>query len=168
MADLALKDLQQALLCVPVHTQVLSTIGFLATCTFQKEIGDRSGISHYSVSRIMPPVLHAVISLTSQYITFPKTAVEKIKLMSDFDNIAGFPSVIGEIDCTRLALKASTVEFTVVNRKGYHSINVQVICDAHLNLLNVVANSPGGTHDSFIVQDSIVELRLQQSAAGEF
>ncbi|XP_039605692.1 putative nuclease HARBI1 [Polypterus senegalus] len=121
---------------VPVHTQVLSTIGFLATGTFQREIGDRFA--------------------------------ERTKIMTDFYNIAGFPSVIGAVDCTHVALKAHTVdEFAFVNRKGYHSINVQVICDAHLNLLNVVANSLGGTHDSFIVQNSIVGLRLQQSAAGE-
>ncbi|XP_039602255.1 putative nuclease HARBI1 [Polypterus senegalus] len=153
---------------VPVHTQVLSTIGFLATGTFQREIGDRSGISQPTVSRIMPHVLHAIISLTSQYITFPNIAAERTKIMTDFYNIAGFPSVIGAVDCTHVALKTPTVdEFAFVNRKGYHSINVQVICDAHLNLLNVVANIPGGPHDSFIVQNSIVGLRLQQSAAGE-
>ncbi|XP_039602158.1 putative nuclease HARBI1 [Polypterus senegalus] len=148
---------------VPVHTQVLSTIGFVASGTFQRVIGDRSGISQPTVSRIMPHVLHAIISLTSQYITFPNTTAERTKIMTDFYNIAGFPSVIGAVDCTHVALKAPTVdEFAFVNRKGYHSINVQVICDAHLNLLNVVANN-----DSFIVQNSIVGLRLQQSAAGE-
>ncbi|XP_039602265.1 putative nuclease HARBI1 [Polypterus senegalus] len=153
---------------VPVHTQVLSTIGFLATGTFQREIGDRSGISQPTVSRIMPHVLHAIISLTSQYITFPNTAAERTQIMTDFYNITGFPSVIGAVDCTHVALKAPTVdEFAFQNRKGYHSINVQVICDAHLNLLNVVANSPGGTHDSFIVQNSIMGLRFEQSAAGE-
>ncbi|XP_039619162.1 putative nuclease HARBI1 [Polypterus senegalus] len=126
---------------VPVHTQVLSTIGFLATGTFQREIGDRSGISQPTVSRIMPHVLHEIISITSQYITFPNTAAERTKIMTDFYNIAGFLSVIGAVDCTHDDLKAPTVdEFAFVNRKGYHSINMQ---------------------------NSIVELRLQQSAAGE-
>ncbi|XP_039591558.1 putative nuclease HARBI1 [Polypterus senegalus] len=99
------------------------------------------------MSRIMPHVLHAVISLTSQYITFPNTAAERTKIMTDFYNIAGFPSVIGAVDCTHVALKAPTVdEFAFVNRKGYHSINVQVICDAHLNLLNVVLRTAREGH----------------------
>uniref|UniRef100_A0AAZ3SJ80 DDE Tnp4 domain-containing protein n=1 Tax=Oncorhynchus tshawytscha TaxID=74940 RepID=A0AAZ3SJ80_ONCTS len=38
----------------PVHTQVLSTLGLLATGTFQREIADRSGISQPTMSQILP------------------------------------------------------------------------------------------------------------------
>jgi len=37
---------------IPVHIQLLSTLGFLATGTFQREVGDICGISQPSVSRI--------------------------------------------------------------------------------------------------------------------
>ena len=35
-------------------------------------------------------------------------------------------------------------------RKHFHSINSQIICDANLFLINVVARWPGSTHDSFM------------------
>ena len=38
-----------------------------------------------------------------------------------------------------------------VCRKGYHAINIQVVCDSDLNLLNIVAKWPGLTHDSFLL-----------------
>lgn len=150
---------------IPVHIQVLSTLGVLATGTFQREIGDRSGISQLSMSRIMPAVLDAIISLNPNYIQFPYQNEQQAEVKRGFYAIAGFPNIIGAIDCTHVAIKAPSInEFSYVNRKGFHSVNVQIICDAHLALINVIARWPGGTHDSFIVQNSSVGLRLHRGA----
>ena len=45
-----------------------------------------------------------------------------------FAAIAGFPRVIGAIDGTHIAIKSPPAnrEAVYVNRKGFHSINVQV------------------------------------------
>lgn len=150
---------------IPVHIQLLSTLGFLATGTFQREVGDICGISQPSVSRIMPAVLDAIISLAPTYIQFPYRNPQQAAIKRDFHAIARFPNIIGAIDCTHIAIKApSTNEFNYVNRKGFHSVNVQIICDANLLLLNVVARWPGGTHDSFVLQNSSVGVRLQEGA----
>ncbi|KAJ8933071.1 hypothetical protein NQ314_014225 [Rhamnusium bicolor] len=37
-----------------------------------------------------------------------------------------------------------------VNRKQYHSLNVQLICDENLKIMNVVARFPGSAHDAHI------------------
>ena len=42
---------------VPPHVQVLSILGFFATGTFQRELGDRVGISQASISRALPRVV---------------------------------------------------------------------------------------------------------------
>ena len=56
-----------------------------------------------------------------------------------FYSMAGFPNVICCIDCTHVKVIApSRNEHEYVNRKGYHSINVQLICDADLRILNCV------------------------------
>ncbi len=40
------------------------------------------------------------------------------------------------------------------NRKGYCSINVQVVCDEKAHITNIVARWPGSTHDSRIFDNS--------------
>uniref|UniRef100_A0A3B3R9K2 DDE Tnp4 domain-containing protein n=1 Tax=Paramormyrops kingsleyae TaxID=1676925 RepID=A0A3B3R9K2_9TELE len=93
----------------------LSTLGFLASGAFQQELADRSGISQSSLNHAMPAVWDGIIPMS------------------------GFPNVIGAIDCTHIAIKApSENEFAYVNRKHFHSINVQIICDAKMRLIHVV------------------------------
>ena len=117
---------------IPVHIQLLSTLGFLATGTFQREVGDISGISQPSMSRTMPAVLDAIISLAPNYIQFPYRDPQQAEIKRGFHAIARFPNIIGAIDCTHIAIKApSTNEFNYVNRKGFHSVNVQIVCDAN-------------------------------------
>ena len=59
------------------------------------------------------------------------------------------PSVSGVIDCTQI--KASPeVQFDFVNRKHFHSVNVQMICDEEMPLINEVGRWPRSTYDSFI------------------
>ena len=50
--------------------------------------------------------------------------------------MAGFPIVIRATDCTHIAIKTpSHNKLNDVNRKEFNSINVEIICDAHLALL---------------------------------
>ncbi|KAL6460876.1 hypothetical protein MHYP_G00308420 [Metynnis hypsauchen] len=48
----------------PVPLQALTTLGFLATGSFQRELADRSGISQSSLSRAMPAVLDGIICMS--------------------------------------------------------------------------------------------------------
>ncbi|KAJ8909912.1 hypothetical protein NQ315_014919 [Exocentrus adspersus] len=73
-----------------------------------------------------------------------------------------FPGVKGAIDCTHIAIVApSEEEHNYVNRKGYHSKNVQMICDYGLKIMNVNPQFPGATHDSYIWRMSQIQRELQ-------
>ncbi|KAK0136438.1 putative nuclease HARBI1 [Merluccius polli] len=147
---------------LPVPIQVLTTLGFLATGSFQRELADRSGMSQGALSRAIPAVLNGIIRISARYIRFPYDAVNQAHIKAQFAEIAGFPNVIGAIDCTHIAIKApSEGEYAYVNRKHFHSLNVQVICDAQMRLTNIVARWPGATHDSFVLTNSSVGNRLE-------
>ncbi|XP_041846127.1 putative nuclease HARBI1 [Melanotaenia boesemani] len=151
---------------IPAHMQVLTTLGILATGSFQRELADRSGISQPSLSNVMPAVLDGIIKMSSRYIKFPYTVGEQANIKRQFAASTGFPNVIGAIDCTHVAIRApSQNEFVYVNRKNVHSVNVQVISDSNLLLTNLVARWPGSTHDSFILAHSSVGNRLQAGAS---
>lgn len=53
--------------------------------------------------------------------------------MIRFTEIAGFPGIIGAVDGTHIAIVAPSnqneqyKEYTYVNRKGFHSLNVQLV-----------------------------------------
>ncbi|KAG5860737.1 hypothetical protein JTB14_025284 [Gonioctena quinquepunctata] len=83
------------------------------------------------------------------------------RIKAIFFEKCGMPGVIGAIDCTHIAIIAPPdEEHNHVNRKGYHSKNVRLICDPELIIMNVNANFPGSCHDSFIWRQSQIEFHL--------
>lgn len=78
-------------------------------------------------------------------------------------NVAGFPNVIGVIDCTHIPIFSIGKDYAEKfrNRKGFYSINTQVICDAHGYITNIVARCPGSTHDSRHFYESNIKRQFE-------
>ncbi|XP_066556065.1 putative nuclease HARBI1 [Amia ocellicauda] len=53
---------------IPVPLQGLTTLGFLSTGSFQRELADRSGISQSSLSRAMPAVWDGIIRMSTSMV----------------------------------------------------------------------------------------------------
>ncbi|XP_030833634.1 putative nuclease HARBI1 [Strongylocentrotus purpuratus] len=80
----------------------------------------------------------------------------------DFFNLAGMPNVVGAVDGTHVELHGAPLlddEYIYTNRKGKHSINVQLICNARYKITNVCARWPGSTHDSRVLRNSRIAWR---------
>ena len=74
------------------------------------------------------------------------------------------PNTIGVIDCTHVHLQAPREkEWEFVNRKGRHSINVQLVGNADLIITNCVVRWPGSVHDARILRESRFYRNLQQN-----
>ena len=142
---------------LPVPLQVMVALRFYATGSFQTVIGDIHNVSKASVSRIVNGVSGAIARKSQHFISMPTNRQELLNISAQFGQISNLPNVLGAVDGTHIAIKAPVDEEHVyVNRKNFHSINVQGVCDANLKLLNVVCKWPGSTHDSFIWSSSVL------------
>jgi hypothetical protein len=93
--------------------------------------------------------------MASAHITFPVNQQAAAATARAFFDIAGIPQVLGVIDCTHVRIRRPREDAAAfVNRKGFHSINVQAVCDARLQFTNIVARWPGCSHDAFIFRQS--------------
>ncbi|CAC5390406.1 unnamed protein product [Mytilus coruscus] len=78
--------------------------------------------------------------------------------------IGGFPNVIGAINGTHVRIQAPTTdEASYFNRKGYHSTNVQPVCDADGKFTNINTSWPGNAHDAHIFRTSQVSTHMERT-----
>ena len=100
---------------LPPLLQVLITLRFYANGSFLQVISDTFGVDKSTVSRAITDVSRALIAKQHRFIKWPLTNDE---------------CVIGCVDGTHVWLQApSKHESNYVNRKGFHSINVQGVCN---------------------------------------
>uniref|UniRef100_A0A8C9Z0P6 Harbinger transposase-derived nuclease n=1 Tax=Sander lucioperca TaxID=283035 RepID=A0A8C9Z0P6_SANLU len=106
---------------------VCLALRYFATGTFMYSVGDAENLSKNTVYRTIRKVVRALTAHLNAFVVFPgHLPTQTIK--KGFYEIAGFPRVIGAIDCTHIPISAplGVNEGDFVNRKSSHSINVQV------------------------------------------
>lgn len=131
----------------------------------QNVVGDCIQIHKSTVCRVIRRVSLALCRHMNNYVCMPSINAQNTNKQK-FHAIASFPDVLGCIDGTQIRIKAPTVdENAFVNRKGFHSLNTQVICDPSLCFLNCVARWPGSKHDSFILRRSNI---FEKFDSGEY
>ena len=145
-----------------VVTQVFTSLRYFASGSFYLDVGDNHGISKASVSRALHRVTAAIISHAGNYIHFSNEPNFVRILKASFYEIAGMPNVIGLVDGTMIPIKAPNLdEFTYVCRKGYHALNVQIVCGPSMEILDVVSKYAGSAHDSFVWGNCGLQHRLE-------
>uniref|UniRef100_A0AAZ1Y5I9 Putative nuclease HARBI1 n=1 Tax=Oreochromis aureus TaxID=47969 RepID=A0AAZ1Y5I9_OREAU len=115
---------------------VCIALRFFASGTFLYAVGDAENIGKSAVCRAIRKVYLALKQFLGVFVVFPSHVRPQV-VKQGFFAIAGFPNVIGAIDCTHIAIEAppGPNEGDFVNRKGVHSINVQVMCSHILTSL---------------------------------
>jgi hypothetical protein len=143
--------------------QLLIALRFFATGTFQLVVGDTFAIDNATVCRTLHCVTAAIAGLRNQYVKFPSSLQERRDIMQAFFNNSNMPGVIGAIDCTHIPIQSPGGDDGEIyrNRKGYFSINVQLICDNNNYITNVVARWPGSVHDSTIFDNCHVRAMFE-------
>ncbi|XP_055919623.1 putative nuclease HARBI1 [Eupeodes corollae] len=136
--------------------QVLVTLHFFGRNVHQSDVGALHGMVQSTVGKIIKNIAKRIASLLPHFIQFPSSPAELNDMKSGFYNIARFPKVIGAIDCTHVQIKRPArivgpiMAGHYINRKGYYSLNVQIVTDHKCRIIDIVARSRGSLHDSNI------------------
>ncbi|XP_046468084.1 putative nuclease HARBI1 [Neodiprion pinetum] len=151
----------------PSLQRVLTAVRFYATGYYQRPVGDQCDISlsQSSVSRCIRDVTNAINErLLKPWVQFPMTPEDRQRAASQFVTARQpFQGAIGAIDCTHVALFGPREhQVAYVNHHGYHSLNVQAICDPNLTILNINARYPGARNDTYIWNTSSVRRIMER------
>ncbi|XP_046897990.1 putative nuclease HARBI1 [Hypomesus transpacificus] len=145
------------------EVQVLAALGFYTSGSFQTIMGDAIGISQASMSRCVTNVTRALVEKAPEFIGFTRDEATKQQSKDEFFRVAGFPDVLGVVDCVHVAIKAPNSEdSSYVNKKGFHSVNCQLVCDARGLLLSAETHWPGSLQDSLIFSQSCASKLHQE------
>ncbi|XP_052788534.1 putative nuclease HARBI1 [Mya arenaria] len=143
-----------------VRQMILITLRFFATGAFFNIIGDSMGYHKCTVSRVVAQVTEAICGHIHQFVTWPD-ANARAWNMTEYFKKAGFPNVVGCVDGTHIRIQApSEDEPAFVNRKGFHSINMQAVCDFTGKFTSVNASWPGSCHDAHVFRTSGLAAKL--------
>lgn len=148
-----------------VENRILITLRVLASGSFLEVVGDHFGVNKSTASRIFDETVKAICQLIPEYISS--------EFLMRHDSRRWFeenclPRVIGCVDGTHVKLMApKAYEEEFVNRKGYHSLNVQVVTTGNLLIADCVAKWPGGTHDSRILSESGICRKFENQEFGD-
>ncbi|XP_071581671.1 putative nuclease HARBI1 [Temnothorax nylanderi] len=142
---------------------------FYSTGSFYLAIADFSGISKMSAQSIILRVSTAIAALRNEYIKLLSTLEEIQVTKQEFFQAAKFIRIIGFIDCTHIKIQScgGNDGELYCNRKGHFSINTQVVVNAKLEILDIVARWPGSTHDSTIFDHSRIKTLFEMGRFGD-
>ncbi|XP_061170345.1 putative nuclease HARBI1 [Saccostrea echinata] len=139
---------------IPPLIQVLLFLRFVATGAHLRLIGDSLNASECTTGRVVKAVARAIIEVFNNLIKFPVGEIAT-KVKEGFRRVAGFPKVLGCIDGTQIRIQTPSLnEPDYVNRKGFHSLNVQMVCSPTFKVTSLCARWPGSCHDSRIWRNS--------------
>ena len=165
MCDTLRRPLERASkrgMSLSVELQVCTALRYYGQGGFLTVLGDLHGISERSAGNALHSVSKEICQINDNYINWKDENYIKQQMESIY-SYCGMPKTIGCIDGCHIPILSPVInEKVYVNRKGYHSINCQVVCDSTLRLYDLSPKWPGSSHDAFILKNSNVWDKFSQ------
>ncbi|XP_071492455.1 uncharacterized protein [Diadema antillarum] len=140
---------------IPLEKRVAVALWRLATpCEF-RTIGHLFGIGRSTACKIVHEVVAAIISgVYPNYVKWP-TDENLRAVLRGFEVYRGMPQCAGAIDGTQIHVTPpSEFQADYLNRKGFHSINLQAVCDHRLRFTDIYVGWAGRAHDARVLRNS--------------
>ena len=117
---------------------------FYATGAMQLSLAMWMQVDQSTVSRVSWEVTCAILNSLRSRVQWPSR--NQINMTKDrFFDQYNFPMTVGCIDCTHVRIEAPNARYfpdEYINRKGFHSMNVQAICDDEYRFIDISAEWP--------------------------
>ncbi|XP_012717788.2 putative nuclease HARBI1 [Fundulus heteroclitus] len=142
------------------EVEVLMAIYWLAHGLSYRVVSRAFDMPSSTVCDIVHRVCDAILTLLESVIRFPLPA-ECAEVGRGFQHLAGSPAFsrcVGAIDGCHIRIKAPLpgTASEYLNRKQFHSILLQAICDSTGKFLDVFVGYPGSVHDTTVLKNSPV------------
>ena len=148
---------------VPLEKQLLVVIWLLGNQETFRSVSDRFDLARSTTHRVFRKVCNALsCKLGKTVIRWPRGR-ESQNTMEGFRASHRFPRVVGAIDGTYIPITAPTEDpLSYMNRKGFHCIILQGVCDDEMLFTNVFARFPGSVHDARVLRRSSLLNEIQE------
>lgn len=148
------------------HILIFAWFAGHQTCSF-RDVADRFDVCLSSLYDVITRVMTFLSSMATEFIKFP-TDEEKAETKSFYMSHKLFPNVVGSIDGCHIRIdRPSDRPTDYFNRKDYHSVVLQGVCNEKLTFLDVCMGFPGSVHDARIFRNSSLHTKLNEFCSGE-
>ncbi|XP_067888770.1 putative nuclease HARBI1 [Heterodontus francisci] len=135
---------------MPVTLKITVVLSFYTSGSFQGSTGDMYGDLQAAAHYCIKEVTNVLFQRVGDYVRYRTDPDSQAERAVRFGAIAGFFR-------RHVTIKSPTDQpATFINRKGFHSINIQLVCDYRKCFLQVCAHFSGSSHDTYIFQLSQV------------
>ncbi|KAE8278864.1 putative nuclease HARBI1 [Larimichthys crocea] len=137
--------------------EVLVFLFWMASATSYRVVSRAFAIPRSTVHDIIHRVTEKVLRLKNRLIFFP-SADQLQTTGAGFERLAGsaaFARVVGSIDGCHIRIKPPSADAQCYfNRKLFHSIQLQAVCDHQCQFLDIFVGYPGSVHDARVLKNS--------------
>ncbi|KAI4455693.1 hypothetical protein MML48_9g00008709 [Holotrichia oblita] len=132
---------------MPLEKEMLITIWYLVNIESFRSVANRFGISKSTCWDVLYRTCKLVLAMNNKYkVLWWPNRQRSVQIIEAFKR-KGMPGVIGAIDGCHMRLVAPVKHHvSYINRKGYHSVLLQAVCDNRLPFTYVYAGQPGSLH----------------------
>ncbi|XP_072369032.1 putative nuclease HARBI1 [Scyliorhinus torazame] len=135
---------------LPVAVSLTVTLNLYTSGSFQDSSRVLCSISQSSAHRHTQDVMDALCTCELDYITFNLDQAHQDAQSAGLAAVAGMSQVHGVIDGTHVTLRASARQrVPFINRKGFPSLNVELVYNHQLQIMNFCARYPGSVHSAY-------------------
>lgn len=139
---------------VSVETQVLVFLWYVSNQNSQREIALLFGLSEWSVNTIIHCVAQCICDISDSYISMAN-AQREVEISNSFNDSCGIRNIVGVIDGTHIPIvNCPGGQNDYINRKGFPSVQLQLVVDDNLMIMDAYVGWPGSTHDARVLRNS--------------